>query len=211
MLDASGLVYAQMAQAASVSSYLIAFRAMQLISELAQAPLYSKLPLLARMRSQGRFTQQLILAQREMRLSYAIYVLGFIGIGAAAPGLLHALGSRVVFVDNRIWALLGVGILAERFGSMHLQLYSTTNHIIWHVATGISSGIYLATIALMVPISAVYAFPVALIVSYGGFYSWYAARHVYRLFSIDGFLFERGTSLIPTVVIVLYAIIAFWT
>jgi hypothetical protein len=209
VLYASGLIYAQVAEAAALSTYLLAFRAIQLVSELSQAPFYSKIPVLARLRSEGRFADQLSLAQRAMRLSHWTYVAGFIAIGIGAAPLLTALGSRVAFADGRLWALLGLAFFVERYGGMHIQLYSTTNHIIWHVANGVTGTIYLVvSTALLRPLG-VYAFPAAVLIAYLGFYSWYSAAHVYRTFSTGFFRFERNVVLLPAVVVILYASAAF--
>ena len=205
----SGLIYAQVAEAAAVSTYLLAFRAIQIVSELAQAPFSSKIPVLARLRSEGRFADQLTVARRAMQLTYWIYAAGFVTIGLAGPAIFDAIGSNVAFADPRLWALLGLGFFVERFGAMHIQLYTTTNHIIWHIATGVTGMIYLAiSLALLRPLG-VYAFPIGILVGYLGFYSWYSAGHVYRIFDIGFFRFERSVVLPPAVVVVLYASLAF--
>jgi len=209
VLYASGLVYAQVADAASLSTYLVGFRAIQLVTELSQAPFSSRIPALARLRSEGRFSDQLAIARRAMRLTYWIYAAGFVGVGLTGAALLSAIGSRIAFADGRLWALLGLGFFVERYGAMHIQLYSTTNHIIWHVANGVTGMIYLAvSLALLGPLG-VYAFPVAMLISYLGFYSWYSAGHVYRTFNTGFFGFERSVLLPPALVVTLYAATAF--
>jgi hypothetical protein len=205
---ASGLIYAQVAAAGALGTYLLAFRAIQMVSELAQAPFSSKIPLLARLRSEGRFADQLAVARRAMRLTYWFYVAGFIAIGFTGTAIFNAIGSRVEFADSRLWALLGLGFFVERYGAMHLQLYSTTNHIVWHIATGVTGAIYVAvSLALLRPLG-VYAFPVAMLVGYLGFYAWYSARLVYRMFDRGFFSFERAVLLPPAVVVGLYASMA---
>ena len=209
VLYASGLVYAQIANAAALSTYLLAFRAIQMVSELSQAPFYSKIPVLARLRSEGRFADQMTMAQRAMRLSHWTYAAGFVAIGLAASPLLASIGSRVQFADARLWALLGLAFFVERYGAMHIQLYSTTNHIIWHVANGVTGVIYVVTSALLLRPLGVYAFPTAVLIAYLGFYSWYAAGHVYRIFSTGFVRFEHDVALPPALVVALYASTAF--
>src|SRR5262249_30284055 len=101
VLYASGLIYAQVAEAAALSTYLLAFRLIQLIAELSQAPFYSKIPALSRLRSEGRFVDQLALARRAMRLSHWTYAAGFVAAGIAGAPLLRAIGSRVALADPR--------------------------------------------------------------------------------------------------------------
>lgn len=209
VIYASGLIYAQVAAAAALGTYLIAFRAIQMVSDLAQAPFSSKIPLLARLRSEGRFGDQLHVARRAMRLTYWLYAAGFIAIGLTGTAIFDAIGSNVAFADRRLWALLGLAFFIERYGAMHIQLYSTTNHIVWHIATGVTGTIYLAvSLALLRPLG-VYAFPVGVVAGYLGFYSWYSARLVYRIFDRGFFSFERGVLLPPAIVVGLYTMAAF--
>jgi hypothetical protein len=204
VLHASGLLYAQVAQTAALSTYLVAFRAIQLIAELSQAPFYSKIPVLARLRSEGRFADQIAMAQRAMRIAHWTYAAGFIGAGLMGARLLDAIGSRVAFPDDQLWALLGLGFFVERFGAMHIQLYSTTNRIVWHIANGVTGTAYvILSLVLLGPLG-VYAFPIAMIVSYLGFYAWYSARHVYRTFQVGFFRFERSVVVPPAVLVAAY-------
>jgi hypothetical protein len=204
VLYASGLIYAQVAEAAALSAYLLGFRFIQMISELSQAPFYSKIPALARLRSEGRFDEQLTVARRGMRLAYWTYVAGFVTVGLLAAPILRAIGANVPFADARLWALLGLGFFIERYGAMHIQLYSTTNHIIWHVANGVTGIVYLIVSLALLQLLGVYAFPVGVIVGYVGFYSWYAARHVYRTFGVGFLDFERSVVLAPLALVLVY-------
>lgn len=43
---------------------------------------------------------------------------------------------------------MGLAALVERIGTLHLQLYTTTNHIVWHVANGVTGIIPLCPIPL---------------------------------------------------------------
>jgi hypothetical protein len=205
----SGLIYAQMAAAPELSTYLLALRAVQMVIDLAQAPFYSRIPLMARLQSEGRFDELLRIAQRAMRWAYWTYAAGFIAIGIIGGRVLPAIGSRVAFADPRLWALLGIAFFVERYGAMHIQLYSTTNHIIWHIANGVTGVIYLTvSLALIRPLG-VYAFPIGVLIGDLGFYCWYSARHVYQTFDVDFFRFERAVLLPPAIVVAAYASLAF--
>jgi hypothetical protein len=205
-LYASGPIYAQVAEAAAVSSYLLAFRLIQVISELSQAPFYSKIPMLARLRSEGRVKEQLSLAEGGMRWAYWTYAAAFIVGGATGAPALRTIGSHVDFVDPHLWALLGLGLFVERYGAMHLQLYTTANHIIWHVANGASGAVYLGVSLALLPLCGVYAFPLGVLAGYAGFYAWYSAIHSYRQFGLRFWAFEKRTSLLPFTVVVVYVV-----
>lgn len=204
---ASGLIYAQVAQAAALSVYLVALRAIQVIAEFSQAPFYSKIPEMARLRSTGNFAEQLVVARRAMRMAYWVYVAGFVSIGVFGRPLLDAIGSQVEFPDPLLWLLLGLGFFVERYGAMHIQLYTTTNHVIWHIATGVSGLINLTLSLLLLRPLGVYAFPIAMLVGYLGFFSWYSSLHVYRLFQTRFFAFERTVILPPALVVSFYAVL----
>jgi hypothetical protein len=206
---ASGLIYAQVASAGALSTYLLALRAIQMVSDLSQAPFSSKIPLLARLRSEGKFADQLAIARRAMTLTYWLFVAGFIGIGLSGMAIFEAIGSTVAFADPRLWALLGLGFFAERYGAMHIQLYSTTNHIVWHIATAVTGLVYVCVSLALLGTLGVYAFPVAMISGYLGFFCWYSARLVYRIFERGFLSFEKGVLVPPAVVLVLYASMAF--
>jgi O-antigen/teichoic acid export membrane protein len=202
----SGIIYAQFSSAPGVAAYLISLRVLEMISSFSQAPFYSKLPLLARLRSAGKLYDQVRLAKRGMNLAHWSYVLCFIALGVMAQPLLKLIGSHADFANPLLWILMGFGGFVERYGAMHLQLYSTTNHIVWHIANGITGAIYIAVSILLFGVIGVYAFPLALILGQLGFYSWYSAKHSYGAFDLRFWAFERLTMLAPLLTLCLYAV-----
>jgi len=204
VVQLSGIIYAQFGTASGVASYLLALRLMQMISQFSQAPFYSKLPLLARLRSEGNLEKQLQVAKRGMTLAYWTYVSGFIGLGLLATPLLRLIGSNAEFVTPFLWGVMGLSMFAERYGAMHIQLYSITNHIIWHTANGVSGIIYLVVALALFKQIGVYAFPVGTLIGYLGFYCWYSAMHSYRAFGLKFWEFEK-----PIIIAPLLSILAF--
>lgn len=206
LFQLSGIIYAQVGTASVVASYLLALRLIQMVSQFSQAPFYSKLPVLAKLRSEGNLEQQVSVAKRGMVLAYWTYVAGFIGLGIFATPLLKLIGSNAEFVSPLLWGLMGLGIFAERYGAMHINLYSTTNHIINHIANGVSGVIYLVVSLTLFQQFGVYAFPVGTLAGYLGFYCWYSAIHSYRAFGLKFWEFERLAMLKPLAVVVIYFI-----
>lgn len=204
LVQISGIIYAQFGTASGVASYLLALRLMQMISQFSQAPFYSKLPLLARLRSEGNLKKQIQVAKRGMSLAYWIYVLGFIGLGLFATPLIKLIGSNAEFVSPLLWGIMGLSMFAERYGGMHIQLYSTTNHVIWHIANGISGLIYLLFIAVSFKDFGVYAFPSGSLVGYLAFYCWYSAIHSYKAYHITFWAYESKVSLPPLLILLLF-------
>ena len=199
LIHASGLAYAQLETSGRVASYLLGLRLVQAVSQFSQAPFYSKLPTLARLRAAGENDEQLHIAQRGMKFSYWSFVVAFVGIGMTATPLLSVIQSNADFPDPLMWSMLGVATLAERFGAMHIQLYATTNRIIWHIANGVTGTIYLFASIILYPFIGVYAFPVGMIAGNLLFYDWYSASHSYKAFGMRFCKFEKKTALVPLI------------
>ena len=168
---------------------------MQMISQFSQAPFYSKLPVLARLRSEGNLEKQIQVAKWGMTLAYWTYVAGFIGIGLLATPLLRLIGSNAEFVSPLLWGIMGLSMFAERYGAMHINLYSTTNHIINHIANGVAGIIYLVVSLTLFRTIGVYAFPLGTLTGYLGFYCWYSAMHSYKAFGLNFWDFDRSFAL----------------
>ena len=204
LVQASGILYAQVGSASGVAAYLLSLHLIQTVSQFSQAPFYSKLPTLARLFAENKKDELVTLAKRGMGLSYWCYVACFIGLGIAGEPLLKFIGSNADFPTHLLWSLLGLAFFVERYGAMHLQLYSITNHIIWHIANGIAGFIYILVCFITFKTVEVYAFPLGLIAGYLGFYSWYSAIHSYRAFKLSFITFEKSTIFAPLCVIIIY-------
>ncbi len=197
LIQLSGVVYTQMAPAAEAAAYLVALRVVMLISQFSQAPFYSKLPRLAELQAAAQQPAQLRLAQRGMRLAYWVFVAGVLAVAMLAEPALRAVGSQTPFVPPGVWALMSLAFFAERFGAMHLQLYSLTNHIVWHIANGITGLIMVAVALALHSRLGAYALPAAMLLAYAGFYCIYSAAHTRSAFQLKLLRFESSTSLPP--------------
>ncbi len=207
LVQLSGIIYAQFGTASGVASYLLALRLMQMISQFSQAPFYSKLPLLAKLRSEGNLEQQINVAKRGMAFSYWTYIAEFILLGLFGNSLLTLIGSNAEFVSPSLWGIMGLSMFAERYGAMHIQLYSTTNHIIWHIANGVSGIIYLVVSLALFNRIGVYAFPLGTLAGYLGFYCWYSAMHSYKAFGLKFWDFEKRLMLPPFLIVFLFILL----
>lgn len=211
LVQGSGLVYARLASAEDVASYLLALNLIRVIAQFAQAPFYSKIPLLSRLRAEGKTKEQVSLAKRGMWLSYWVLIAGVIFVGVVGEYLIGIIDGNVNFVDQRLWALMGGAVFLERFGAMHIQLYSTTNHIVWHIANGLTGAIFLICVVPLYYILGVYAIPISQIISNLAFYDWYSARKSYHTFHLRVYDFELGTSLLPFMILLIYLIVVMQT
>lgn len=193
----AGLYYASIGDPASVAVYLFAMSLMRPMMQFAQVPFFVKLPKLAALHAEGKSLLQVAIARRAMLFSYFILAFMIVGVPIALPPLLKFLDGDGALVPISLWFLIGAAAFLERIGAMHLQLYSITGHIIWHLSNGVTGLIYVICMIAMLPAFEVFAFPVANIVALLLFYVPYSMLHSYRGFSLKFPLFEFQTSLVP--------------
>lgn len=197
IIQASGLVYAQFATPAAAAAYLLAMRAMTAASQVSQAPFYSKLPALARLRAERRNDDLLKLATRGMVMAQWSFVAGTLGVIFVAPHLLQMIGSSVSLPGFGMLSLLSAAFFAERYSSMHIQLYSLTNHIVWHIANGVTGLLMIALFLVLRPFIGELAMPGAMLGAYGGYCAWYASSLSLKSLQIQRWSFERKTTAGP--------------
>jgi hypothetical protein len=204
LIQGSGLLFASLASPGEVAAYLLALRIMQAISQFSQVPFYSTLPTLNRLHTQRRTDEQLALAQKAMRRSHLTYCIGFFVVGIGAWMVLRAVGSHAEFVSPLMWGVMGVAFFVERLGAMHMQLYSTTNHIIWHIANGLTGALMLVMTLALFPWLRVLGFPIAMAIAYAAVYAPMAMWHSAHAFGIKLLHFERSVSLAPATAVLCY-------
>lgn len=209
LVQLTGVFFAQLIEGERLASLLLALRLIAVVAEFSQAPFYSKLPLYSRLYSTGELTDLVRIAGRGMTLSYGAFLSGWIGLGILGPWLFRVLNTTTLFPAPELWALMGLAFLVYRFGAMHIQLYNATNHIISHVADGVSGALYVAGLLILIPAVGVMGVPLSLLVAYLGFYSWYAAKHSYRLIDTNFFQFERRAAIPALACALLYIAVVF--
>jgi len=195
LVQLSGIIYAQLGETKAVTSYLLGLQLIRAITTFSQAPFYSKIPVFSALYAVHRTGEIIRHAKGGMRLAYAVFTIGFIITGYFSDCLLALINSKVEFPDPLMWSLLGIGFFFERYGAMHIQLYTITNHVIWHIANGVTGVIMILLSLVLYPPLDVYAFPVALLGGYLGFYSGVSAWYSYKEFGLGFFSFEKSVML----------------
>lgn len=209
-LQASNLLVAQIPDRAASAAYLFSVRLMQAVSQFAQAPFYSRIPELARLHAEGESAARARLAAMAMRLSHWVFVGGFVAVGIGAAPALQAIGSSVSPAAAPIWVALGIGMFGERYGAMHLQLFSVTNRILWHVAAIRYFAGFLLGSLLLLPWLGLPAVPVALLVSCWTLYVGYCTRLSYSELGVRMLDFERPVMLPALAAMMLFAALSLW-
>ena len=184
------------------AAYLLTLRLISTISQVSNAPFYSKLPFLGRLRGEGDLGSFVKLAKRGMSFSMNVFVLGILGLAVAGPSLFEIFKKEVGFPPINLWLGMGVAFAMQRFGAMHLQLYTTTNHVVWHWVGGITAIPLLATLFIGIPMIGGMALPLALLLAYGFVYAPWSAVLSYRSLKMKFWDFERTVS-IPSLVLLM--------
>lgn len=200
----SGLLYAQVGSSKDVAAYLLAVRLQQTLASMANAPFYSKIPTLARLWLQRDNESIVRIARRSMAMALWAFTVPMVILGFVGPFLFHLLQSKTPFPPGIIWGLLGAAGLTERYGAMHLQLFSLSNKIVWHIANGVTGGLFVLISWIAFPFFYVTAIPFGMVCANLGFYSWYCSRLSHRMFRLKWPAFDLSISGGPILLLAAY-------
>lgn len=201
------LFYAQIGNSVEIASYLLSLRLLNQVKDISVAPFYTKLPMFAIMFSKGQINEIRIKAQKSMMLSNLVFVVGSILTIELGGFLIDYLDSEVKLVGTNLWILLIFAFFIHRYGAMHINLYTIGNHVISHIADGISGVIFITTTAILLPTYDLLAIPIGMISGYLGFYAWYAGYHSYNFMKTNFLTFEKKANLIPFGIFITYTLL----
>lgn len=155
------------AQFPGSGDYLLAIRVFGILSLLAAAPFYSRIPEMNARYARSDWTGLAGYASQRISISIYLFVL--------LAGCLILLGDILLpmvtrgdnFINDILWVLCIPAFALERLSAMQVQLYSTSDHIDWHKVNGVTALIVVTiTIALLSKLNFL-SFPIAMIAGYG--------------------------------------------
>ena len=212
VIQASGLVMPQLAPAAEAASFLLVLRLITTASQISQAPFYTKLPTMTKANAEGRKDEVIALSERGMNLALWTFTLCIIGLVFVAPFGFKLIGGSVQLPDAKLSIILGFAFFAERYGGMHMQIYTLSNHVIWHIVNGLTGLIMIVSFVVLYPLAGDKAVPLAMLIGYGGFLCWTVSRRSLRFLGISRWKFELATSVYPLLFLIgsvaVYAVLA---
>lgn len=210
VVQASGLAVAQMGNSPSVTAYLFSLKILDIIKNFSNAPFYSKIPLYNRLFIEGDRPGLMSRVTFGMRFSLMTFVVTAVAAGLAGQPLLNLIGSNVTMVPAGIWIAMVTAYFLERYGALHLQLYSISNNIVWHIANGVSGLIFIGLSFLFALVLkwGIISFPIALIISSIAFFNWYSAGKSYKYFDLNFKDFEYRTSFFPLIIMIVYVFLS---
>ncbi|MDI9880064.1 lipopolysaccharide biosynthesis protein [Flectobacillus longus] len=206
IIQASAFILQQVVDPRILSSYLISLNLLQNIRTFTQAPFYSRIPIYSMLYKDSNIIKLREETQKSTRLVYLLFTFSIVFFYFFSNDIFLFLGTKSKFISLDTWLLLGIAFLIERFGAMHLQIYSTSNHIIWHYLNGISGTILLLSSFLLYPTLGINAFPVGMIIGYLACYSWYAPFKSYQLMNTQFIKYEYS-GFLPSLLVLLILLI----
>ena len=207
VVSASGLIYAQFCPATAASSYLFAEKLFTSMRSFAQAPFYSKVPLLVTLRGQEKIQEWERVAQKGMFWATCIFVTGIIFCDILGETFFGLIKSNVQFPNHKLWLLMGWAYVLHRYGAMHTQLYTTINKVNSHISDIVSGVIMITVWVLLVDRLDVYVFPTGMLCGYLFFYIWFAGYFSYKVIESHPIKFEFRANMIPLSCLLIYTII----
>jgi hypothetical protein len=200
-LGVTGILYAQIGAPVAVASYLLAIRLVSAVRDVCNSPFNSKIPLLGRLRASGDVAKFIREAQRGISLSNVTYLVGVLAIGLLSESLLRMIRSQTPFVPLDLWWLISIGFFGHRIGHFFINLYQTTNHVVSHMVDGIAGIIFAVVASILIRPLDLYAFPLGMIVAYGGFHSAVSIRYTSLSLPLGRREFATRFLLPPTAVL----------
>lgn len=195
-----GLIYAQQRDSLAVASYLIALRLAQTIGVAAGAPVFSRVPRLARLwatADQPAFRRE---ARRGISVALWSAAIPLAVLGWAGPWFLQSvLHSAIAFPTDRTWSLLAFAVFWDRYGAAHLTFETAANRVRSHISASVSGAIFVVIAFALYPVIGVDALPLGMLAASGGFLAWFARRLSGRGLGLPWPAFDLRTTAGPAV------------
>ena len=186
------------------SSLLLATNIIRTGIQLCQIPLYSRLPLIAQMRILSSQKELTIFVNGLMRISLNFIAMFFILFGIFGSTIINFISLETVFVSGLMWSLFALSSFLEKYASMHLQIYSTTNKIIFHKAVGLHAIIFMSFLYLFLPYFEEYSIPLSQLLSCVLFYTWFSVTRSYSALEGSFITNEMKIFTLPCIYLVVY-------
>ncbi|WP_335918101.1 hypothetical protein [Shewanella algae] len=169
LIEFSGVIGANLLVPSVAAKYQFGLQLIRAVNGFSHAPFTSKVPLMSKLYAERRINDLILQSRKCMNGSYLLFFFGYSFIFFCLTFLNYFGFSFENAPELNLWIVLGICFLVERLGSLHIQLYSLTNNIIWHKANA-ASGIVTVVICFIIyhyiPVPPQYIFPVSMFFSY---------------------------------------------
>ncbi len=193
----TGMIVANVSDARESAAYLLAIRLIQGISSVSRVPFYVKLPHLAKLFIQADTDTIIDVARQRMLIANLLLVLGCISVYLFGETILTVIGADTGFVSNGVWAVFSMATIFERIGAMHLQMYTLSNDVVWHIANGLAGSLTLLLFPPMLYSIGILGIAITLLCSNMFFYAPYCYIKNQRLFKFSFWEMNFLPNVIP--------------
>lgn len=158
---------AKMLPEQAATTYFISLQYIRGILTFSQAPFYSKLPTLNQL-YQSNSSKLSTLALSSSKT--VIYLSTAFSSAFAIIIYYHGFGFHflefVKHMDLSFWLVISIAFIIERQSAILIQIYSVTNHIIWHKLNFATSSILFLFFILSLEKYQIYSLPYAILFAY---------------------------------------------
>jgi len=185
----------------ALSSVLIAMRFLNVLDDMATAPVSSNVPRLGRVLGAGRINQFRTELIRKYRLVDWLLVLGIGAIGAGAPAGLELIGSSKKFLPLTLFAgLAAVQFLATQVRHT-LMISAIGNNIVSVYRFSFAALLSVLLSVFLIPLEPFWGFVIAAYVPLIIVANWQPLKHGCALMEVPIRLFVCKTTLFPWIVL----------
>jgi O-antigen/teichoic acid export membrane protein len=128
----ASIIYTGIGTKADVASYLFAMRIIDVIDQIARAPVYSVGPLMSRLSAAGEVDAMSKLVNQRMRIALSLLACACLFAAVLMPVLLELIGSNIYFIPQSIWLLLGALLMLSRFNFLSMLIASVGNQVFFY-------------------------------------------------------------------------------
>ena len=203
----TSLIYAQNATAINSAVYSLYLQIVSGISSFSQAPFYSKIPLLSSLRANNELPELYEKAKTYMLRVYVVFVAGVLLFDVVGIPIFNLFGKEIHLESPHLFYLLVFAFIFERYGAMHIQLVSTSNKIIWHIANGLNGLFIILFIIIFKNTLDVLVFPLALLLGNLCIYVPVTLSYSYKMNKKNFFKREAKSFLPPLFFLMLVVVI----
>lgn len=133
MVQFSGVIFTIYGNPAAVASYLFSLRILTTIAEFSQVPFRSKQPYYSMLRSEGNIQLLVKVFQNRIAISLATYSVLVIAVFLFNEYLLRLIDTKILFVSNDIWLLMGLLYGIERANVLYFAVLASANKIVMYI------------------------------------------------------------------------------
>ena len=207
-LQGTGIAYAQFAPAEKAASYLLALKMLQILSNFSNVPFYSQIPYFSKLYAQDKIELLISRSIHAMFKSNWIYFLGIVGVAVFGDDILIFWESNISLLSNDYFLLMSIAFLLERIGAKHLQMYSLSNHILWHVVNGVTGIIMFFGMIFIYCWVGFVGILLGMLIAYLIFYLPYSMWLNYRFFDLEFIKVDFYSSFIPLSMLSIFCLYA---